>query len=240
MIMDKARHRPSGSARRTRTTLPHDLTTPTRVTLVRHGHVHNPDNIIYGRLPGFGLSEVGRQQVEAAAAHLLDAELGAVFTSPQQRAMETAEILQRHHPDLAIRRTDLVDETRCYFEGHPAEEVEARGWDLYTGVDGGYEVPEEVGARGAQFVAVIRARFAGQHITVVTHGDVIAFTVLHVMRDTVHVSRKRTLARFGIIDKYPATASLTTLIYLTTDPNEVPSVEYVRPYDEDLLQASLS
>ncbi len=232
--------RPLGAVRERRAAPPHTPTAPTRITLVRHGHVHNPDNVIYGRLPGFGLSTVGRQQVEAAAAHLRDAELAAVFTSPQQRAVETSEILQHHHQDLAISRTDLVDEIRCYFEGHPAEEVEARGWDLYTGVDGGFEVPEEIGARGARFVAGVRARFPGQHVVVVTHGDVIAFTVLHTMHEGVQVSLRRSLARFGITDKYPATASLTTLIYLTTDPNEVPSIEYVRPYNDELLLASLS
>jgi broad specificity phosphatase PhoE len=213
---------------------------PTRITLVRHGHVHNPDNVIYGRLPGFRLSTAGRRQAKAAALLLRGANLSAVFTSPQQRTIETAEILQRHHPNLAIRQTGLVDEVRSYFEGHPAEEVEARGWDLYTGVDDGFEAPDEVGARGAQFVAKVRAKFSGQHVTVVTHGDVIAFTLLHAMHETVQVSSKRSLARFGITDRYPATASLTTLIYHSTDPEEAPSIEYVRPYDDDPPQASLS
>lgn len=213
---------------------------PTRITLIRHGHVHNPENLIYGRLPGFGLSQIGRQQASAAAAHLQDARLTALLASPQQRAAETAKILQRYHPDLNVETASLMDEIRCFFEGHPAEEVEARGWDLYTGVEGDFETPEAIAERGARFVAGARARFAEAHIAVVTHGDVIAFTVLHAMENTVDVSRRRTLAQYGITDTYPATASLTTLIFRSTDPDEIPDIEYVRPYGADLIQDSLS
>jgi broad specificity phosphatase PhoE len=211
----------------------------TRITLIRHGHVHNPGNIIYGRLPGFGLSDMGRRQAEAAALHLKATQLSRLFTSPQQRAAETAEIVCRHHDDLDPKLTPLMDETDCFFEGHPAEEVEARGWDLYTGVVGNFETPEDIAERGARFITECRLAYAHAHTAVVTHGDVIAFTVLHAMRDVVHVSRKRTLAQYGIHDAYPATASLTTLIYNSTDPDEVPSITYVRPYGAELTLTSL-
>ena len=42
----------------------------TTLYLVRHGEVHNPAGIIYGRLPGFGLSERGRRQIARAAEAL--------------------------------------------------------------------------------------------------------------------------------------------------------------------------
>ena len=70
----------------------------TRITLVRHGHVHNPDNLVYGRLPGFRLSTVGRKQAASAAAHLSSVHLAALFCSPQLRAQETGEHLLQHHP----------------------------------------------------------------------------------------------------------------------------------------------
>ena len=212
----------------------------TSITLIRHGHVHNPDNLIYGRLPGFGLSDVGRNQAAAAAEHLRSAKLAALFASPQQRAAETAEFIRHLHPHLTVRTARLMDEVRCYFEGRPAEEVEARGWDLYTGVEGDFETPDIIAARGTRFIAETRATHAGSHIAVVTHGDVIAFTLLHAMDDTVHISRKRTLARYGITDTYPATASLTTLSYSSDDPCEIPTVEYVRPYGDELTLDSVS
>ena len=62
----------------------------TAVHLVRHGEVHNPEGILYGRLPGYGLSEVGREQALRVAEHLATADVAALFVSPMQRAQETA------------------------------------------------------------------------------------------------------------------------------------------------------
>ena len=62
--------------------------------LVRHGQVHNPEGVIYGRLPGYGLSDVGRQQIGVAAAVLADRRpIDALIASPMQRAQESAAIL---------------------------------------------------------------------------------------------------------------------------------------------------
>ncbi len=63
----------------------------TAVHLVRHGEVHNPEHILYGRLPGYGLSESGRAQALRVAEHLSAADVTALFVSPLQRAQETAE-----------------------------------------------------------------------------------------------------------------------------------------------------
>ena len=59
--------------------------------LVRHGEVENPRGVIYGRLPGYNLSERGRRQAAAAARRLRDADLAAVWASPLERAQETAQ-----------------------------------------------------------------------------------------------------------------------------------------------------
>ena len=66
--------------------------TPTRTTvhLLRHGEVHNPDAVLYGRLPSFGLSEDGRQMALDAAAALQGRDVTVVIASPLQRAQETA------------------------------------------------------------------------------------------------------------------------------------------------------
>lgn len=58
----------------------------TRVHLIRHGEVHNPDGILYGRLPGFRLSDTGRAQAVAAADLLAGRDIVAVIASPLQRA----------------------------------------------------------------------------------------------------------------------------------------------------------
>jgi broad specificity phosphatase PhoE len=63
------------------------------IHLVRHGEVENPKGIIYGRLPGYNLSERGRKQAESAAERLSGRNIGAIWTSPMERAQETAEAI---------------------------------------------------------------------------------------------------------------------------------------------------
>ncbi|HUM36859.1 MAG TPA: histidine phosphatase family protein, partial [Anaerolineae bacterium] len=70
----------------------------TRLLFIRHGLVHNPDNLIYGRLPGFELSELGHRQAQAAAAALRATPLAALFSSPQLRARQTAAHVALQHP----------------------------------------------------------------------------------------------------------------------------------------------
>ena len=65
--------------------------------LVRHGEVENPRGVIYGRLPGYNLSERGRRQAAAAARRLQDADLAAVWASPLERAQETAQAIAEPH-----------------------------------------------------------------------------------------------------------------------------------------------
>lgn len=62
----------------------------TIVHLVRHGEVHNPDRILYGRQPGWRLSVRGRQMAAAVAEDLRDHDIVYVAASPLQRAQETA------------------------------------------------------------------------------------------------------------------------------------------------------
>lgn len=65
--------------------------TQTIVHLVRHGEVHNPDGVLYGRLPGFRLSELGRSQAETVGRVLgTGHDIVSIVASPLQRAQETA------------------------------------------------------------------------------------------------------------------------------------------------------
>ncbi|QTV80106.1 histidine phosphatase family protein [Microbacterium sp. NIBRBAC000506063] len=63
-----------------------------RLHLVRHGEVHNPGRILYGRLPDFHLSEAGRQMADAAAAYIasLDRPVSLLRCSPLERTQESA------------------------------------------------------------------------------------------------------------------------------------------------------
>lgn len=88
----------------------------TIVHMMRHGEVHNPDAILYGRLPGFHLSDTGRAQARKVADALADHDITAVFASPLQRAQETAGPIAAAH-DLPILTNDELIEADNIFEG---------------------------------------------------------------------------------------------------------------------------
>jgi broad specificity phosphatase PhoE len=88
----------------------------TVVHLLRHGEVHNPEGVLYGRIPGYRLSDRGRDQADVVAKALADADLAAVLASPLQRAQETATPVATAH-GLTIRTDDRLIEAGNSFEG---------------------------------------------------------------------------------------------------------------------------
>ena len=90
----------------------------TTVHLLRHGEVHNPERLLYGRLPGYHLSELGRQMAEMAAEHLADHDVVHVVSSPLERAQETAAPVAAEH-GLEVTLDDRVLEAENAFEGLP-------------------------------------------------------------------------------------------------------------------------
>src|SRR5438874_3906508 len=74
----------------------------TTLLLMRHAEVHNPEDILYGRLPRFGLSELGKQQAEVTARALAEEPISTFYTSPQLRARQTARILAAPHPGATL------------------------------------------------------------------------------------------------------------------------------------------
>ena len=63
----------------------------TTIHLMRHGEVHNPEGVLYGRMPGYHLSDLGREMA-AQVADVLSAaghDIAGVVTSPLERAVET-------------------------------------------------------------------------------------------------------------------------------------------------------
>lgn len=88
----------------------------TVVHLLRHGEVHNPTGVLYGRLSGFGLSDLGRRQAITVAEHLRDSDITHVVASPLQRAQETAGPISDSHR-LELATDDRLIEASNVFEG---------------------------------------------------------------------------------------------------------------------------
>ena len=60
------------------------------IHLVRHGEVHNPDGVLYGRIEGYHLSDLGHRMADAAAMSLEGRSVTALWASPLQRTQESA------------------------------------------------------------------------------------------------------------------------------------------------------
>jgi broad specificity phosphatase PhoE len=88
----------------------------TTVHLLRHGEVANPDGVLYGRLPGYHLSDNGRAMADLAAKAVAGRDIVALRSSPMERAQETAapvaDVL-----GLSVTVDDRLTEAFNVFEG---------------------------------------------------------------------------------------------------------------------------
>jgi broad specificity phosphatase PhoE len=88
----------------------------TVVHLLRHGEVHNPTGVLYGRLPGFQLSDLGHAMAQRIAEHLTGEDITHLVSSPLERAQQTAapSAAALHLP---VHIDDRIIEAGNVFEG---------------------------------------------------------------------------------------------------------------------------
>ncbi len=88
------------------------------VQLIRHGHNdYVKKGLLAGRLPGVNLNEKGRTEVSALAEALKDTQLKAVYSSPLDRAMQTAQIIAKLHGLKVEKRPNLIETALGDWEG---------------------------------------------------------------------------------------------------------------------------
>lgn len=195
----------------------------TRVHLIRHGEVHNPDGILYGRLPGFRLSDTGRAQAVAAADLLAGRDIVAVIASPLQRAQETAAPIAARH-DLAIDTDEDLIESANFFEGKRVSPGDGAWrnprfwWHLRNPFTPSWGEPyDQIAARMATAVSKARARAAGHEVVCVSHQLPVWTARQHLTGNRLwHDPRRR---ECGV-------GSVTTLIY---DGDRLVDVDYQVP-----------
>jgi broad specificity phosphatase PhoE len=88
----------------------------TVVHMLRHGEVYNPEKILYGRLPGYRLSELGVQMTKAAAQSIADHDVRYLVASPLERAQQSAEPFAAQFR-LTVEVDDRLIESDNRFEG---------------------------------------------------------------------------------------------------------------------------
>ena len=205
----------------------------TTIVFIRHSKVANPGRLIYGRLPRFGLSDLGRRQAAAAAQALsssanpvaanrplvLDAPR-AIFSSPMLRARQTTQIIAAQFPELKQRISQDLNEVYSPYEGGPVAMVERSHWEVYEGIPANYEQPADVLARILKFSAVLCKKFPGECVLAVSHGDLIYFLTLW--------AKEQALTKQEGQPFYPAPASLSSFIFEGAG-TEIPGYSYYQP-----------
>jgi broad specificity phosphatase PhoE len=83
---------------------------------MRHGEVHNPTGVLYGRMPGYHLSDLGRQMAERVAEVIGNRDITHLVCSPLERAQETAAPLAEVR-GIEVTTDPRVIESTNVFEG---------------------------------------------------------------------------------------------------------------------------
>lgn len=103
----------------------------TQIILVRHGETeYNAGEVFRGR-KDVALNEVGRRQAELLGRHFADTHLEAIYSSPLQRALETAAFVANYHRIEVIRSSGLIDLNYGEWEGLTQDQVKDRYPSLY-------------------------------------------------------------------------------------------------------------
>ena len=108
----------------------------TLVHLVRHGEVHNPEGVLYARLPGFHLNARGRLIAQRVAEHLAGAPVADLRSSPLERATDTMEPIAAVFPEVTVRIDDRLIEADSLLQGqvfgkHNRAVFDPRNWPLF-------------------------------------------------------------------------------------------------------------
>jgi broad specificity phosphatase PhoE len=168
-----------------------------RLHLVRHGEVHNPRRVLYGRLPGFGLSADGRRMAQQAADYVraMKRPIVGLVVSPLQRTRESAEPFVTHF-GLEPFIDERVIEPTNVFEGRRMKRVLANpiNWFLLRNPDlpSWGEPYERIVARMDAAMTDAWERTDGGDVVIVSHQLPIWITHLAVAGQRLrHDPRRR-------------------------------------------------
>jgi broad specificity phosphatase PhoE len=180
----------------------------TTFLLIRHGACDPVGRSLAGRAPGVSLNAQGVREAEALASRLAPLPLAQVFSSPLERAMETAAAVARRHGLGVELRDGLTELDFGEWTGRSFEELAAEPrWRQFneqrsrTRIPGG-ELMAEAQMRAVAELEGIRLRRGEGLVAVVTHADVLRGIVAYYAGIPLDLS-----ARLDV-----ATASVSVLV----------------------------
>lgn len=147
----------------------------TIVHLMRHGEVHNPKGILYGRLSGFGLSIRGQDQAGQVGVALAGHDLAAVVASPLERAQQTARAIAEPHGLDVETDPDLIEAGNTFeglrvSVGDGALSKPRHWWKLRDPFTPSWGEPYlQIAHRMLAAVNKARAESAGREVVLVSH-----------------------------------------------------------------------
>jgi broad specificity phosphatase PhoE len=195
----------------------------TVVHLLRHGEVHNPGKILYGRLPGFRLSDGGEAMADTAARWFAGRDVTHLVSSPLQRAQQTAAPIAEAL-SLPVEIDDRLIEAGNAFEGlkvgvgDGALRMPQHWWKLRNPFRPSWGEPYvEIAARMLAAVEAARDAARGHEAVLVSHQLPIWTVRMHLEgRRYVHDPRRRQCAL----------ASVTSVAY---DGDRFRGISYAEP-----------
>jgi probable phosphomutase (TIGR03848 family) len=151
--------------------------------LVRHALTPITGTKLTGRLPGFSLSEKGLEQAEATGSRLAGAPLKAIYSSPLERCVETAEAIARHHR-VRIQTVDELSEVDYGdWQGKTMKSLyQTNGWKKLRARPADFRFPNgetirEAQTRGISAIEKLRVRHRDKAVVVCSHADMIRLMV---------------------------------------------------------------
>jgi len=152
------------------------------IIFLRHGQAkNNTERILAGRTPGVPLTEEGVDQSEKAAKFLEEMNISAIYSSPIERAKNTAEIVGKHN-SIDVRIDDrLIELDMGKFTGKPYDEIFSSHGNVFMKFYGGeleiahngVETFEEVKKRIRDMVDHVLDNHPDENVVLVTHMDPI-------------------------------------------------------------------
>ena len=177
---------------------------------MRHADVENPNRVLYGHLPGFGLSALGRTQATAVGQSLRESGLRRILHSPLDRARQTAELVnaQLPAPVPLIPEPALVEaEIGRYLQGVPYWQIPVRRpkWVLHKlrrGALNGDESIAVLGGRIRDVVMRVAREHPGEVSMCVSHADPIqaAWVLFEGRPQTERELYRKSVAKGGMLD----------------------------------------
>jgi len=156
----------------------------TTFLLIRHGSTELVGKALAGRMPNVSLDATGRNQAHQLIARLADKKIAAIYSSPLERTVETAEPLASHLGYTVTLRDRLTEIDFGEWQGKTLPELEgSTHWAdynthrSYTDAPGG-ELMLHVQARMAKELDDLRRIHANETVAIVSHADVIKAAIM--------------------------------------------------------------